>query len=480
MQAEFLNSFYQTLLQVEDYYNFLINDYINCRSYDRNQVIYQYRDRGNKYNLVWDFFISPMQAESFKLRHLSEVSFFKEWLYLKTNSDIITQLAGIREFIAVMNTRNVHKVSQHNYYECYGICMILFNIINRYYISIKKDSKPAPYNLLRLAFFYCLTFHKYHLGWDKLKSVDVLSNFARMNDYFGRETITMLFDAGIMNAIGIKFIYIWAMQKCYNILPIIPIKLHYHTNARMMHQNQTVGGVTEDAMETPFFDCFKLGEAYADQILQKYEELVESNNSLILHTELEVEVTEICKHLIIDVMKNDSINYMQFLNKTIQIEKFDGVNIVTPPYIPAPIYYTYLLKRIGLSDEKISLLKHREDSTNIPLVKYEIRVDDILGEKIKYSDDTYYTLKNRHAQTDASFRDMVLMVDENKNLHSILITGNHLYPIKKDVEWTGLFYGILCRVTLHDFRNIMYEDRLILAVFGISETYDNVLFNSEN
>ncbi len=480
METELLNSFYQTLLQGDDYYNYLLSDYINCRSYDRNQVLYQYRDRGNKYNLVWDFFISPAQAEGFKNRHISEVSFFKEWLYLKTNHDVAIELAEIIKFIDFLNSRNVHRVAQHNHYECYGICMILYNILNRYYISIRKQTKPTPYNLLRLTHLYSMTFSKYHLDWDILKSVDILSNFARMQDFFEKDTITLLIDADIKNLEGVKFMYIWAMQKCFNILPSISIRLHYLTNAMMMYQNQTVGGVTEDALETPFKECYKLGESYADQILQKYEELIEYTDSLIDPNQLKEEVSELCKDLIEDVMNNDSINWMQFLNKSIQIEKFDGTHIISPPYIPAPIHYTYLLNKIGLASYEISNLQEREESLMSPLVKYSIRVDNILGKRIEYGAQTNFALYNSRIETLAMFRDMILMVDESKNLHTIIITGNNLYAIKKDIDWTGLFYGIPCKVIVYDFPGRLFEDRLILTVFGISESYDITLFNTEN
>lgn len=478
MEKDFLNSFYQTLLQGEDYYNFLLRDYINCRSFDRNQVIFQYKDRGNGYKLVWDFFISPMQAEGFKNRHSSEISYFKEWLILKTNNNFIVEFADLHKYLHSLNLDRVINVSRHNYYECYGICMILFELLNKIYISGRKETNLSPYKLLQLAFFYSMTYSRYHLNRDTLKSVDVLSNFARMHDYFGNDTIILLLDAGITNAIGVNFLYIWAMQKCYDILPIVPIKSRYHTNARMMHQNQTVGGVTADAFETSFMESCNFGQQIADSILQFYETKVDINEYLVDEDLFSEEISSISGFLIKNALSEVSINWMQFLNKTIQVEKFDGVNIVTPPYIPAPIHYTYLLKRIGLSNEQISNFEEREYSGTIPLVKYRIRVDDILGKTIEYSDRTFYKLNERGETTNASFRDMILMVDENKNLHSIVLTGNHLYPIKKDIDWTGLFYGVPCKVTLHDFRNILYEDRLIIAVFGISETFDTSLFSS--
>lgn len=471
MNTEFLNSLYQTILKGEDYYEFLINDFTNCRSHNRNQVVFQYKDRGNKCNLVWDYFISPLQADNFKNRHSSEVSFFKEWLFLKLNHDIILQLADLKNYFELLNTDKAVRVSQHNYYECYGICMILFDLLNKTYMS---NQKFIPYNLLRLAFFYSMTFSEYHLDRDILKSVDVLSNFARMHDYFGKDTIALLLDAGIANPVGVKFIYIWAMQKCYEILPPVHIKLHYHTNARMMHQNQTVGGVTEDKMETSFMDCYRLGHFYADKILQSYESKLEVNGFVIDPEMLSQEFTSSINHIIKSILSNPTIRWMQFLNISIQIEKFDGIHIIKPPYIPSPIHYTYLLRNMGLDDEKISSLEVRKESNN----KYNIRVSDIFGMNIEYSDETRYRIKDRYVDTDPSFRDMILMVDQNKDLHSIVITGNHLYPLKKDIDRTSLFYGIPCRVLLHEFRHVFYDDRIILAVFGVSESVDSTLFNS--
>lgn len=480
MDINLVNSFYDTLLQGEGYYNILVREYVNCRSFDRNEVIFQYPDRGNKYNLVWDYFISPVQAESFRERHSAEFSYFKEWLNLKTNNGIIIQLIELRKYIELLNSEKVLKVAQHNHYECYGICMMLFELLNKCYISTRKKSNQVPYCILRFAFLYSMTYSKYHLNWDVLKSVDVLSNFARMHDYFGKETIILLLDGAITNLVGVKFMYIWAMQKCYEILPDIYIKLHYHTNAKMMHQNQTVGGVSGDALETPFYDCYKLGEGYSAQILQSYEDTTEVNGFFIEDDILSEEMSNTFSIIFKDNLNNASINRMRFLNKTIQIEKFDGKHIVTPPYIPAPIHYISFLKEIGLQEDHISKLKVREEAFSMPFVKYSIRIEDILGKPIEYSEKTYFILKNKGIDTDAFFRDIVIMTDENKNLHSILITGNHLYPIKKDIDWTGLFYGIPCKVIMHDFGNKMYEDRLTLVVFGLSETCDKTLFNSEN
>lgn len=247
-----------------------------------------------------------------------------------------------------------------------------------------------------------------------------------------------------------------------------------------MYQNQTVGGVTGEVMETSFMDCYKLGHLYADQILQSYENILEVNEYVIDPEILSQELICTINYITKNIMADSSIKWVQFLNKSIQIEKFDGIHIIKPPYIPSPIHYTYLLKKMGLEDEKISSLEVREESNKIPSIKYSIRVADILGMDIEYSNETYHTLKNQNVNTDASFRDMILMVDESRNLHSIVITGNHLYALKKDIDWTGLFYGIPCKVTRHDFSNILYDDRIILAVFGIYEYYDSTLFNSEN
>ena len=480
METNFLDSFYRTLKQGEEYYLYLIQDYINCRSYYKNQVIFKYRDRGNKYNLTWDFLIAPMQAEGFINRHSSEISFYKTWLCLKTHNTMSLSDENLSLYIEHINKIHIFKIAQHNSLECYGICMILFELLNRVYINQKviiTNAIPTPYSLIRLATLYALTYSKYHIEYDVLKGVDILSNFARMQDYFGSNTILTLSDAGQMNFVITKFIYIWAMYKAFTIWPMT---LHYHTNARMMHQNQTVGGVTKDAFETSFEDCCLIGENNADKILQKYEEDIELKGFLIEPNSLNDEISIFLPSLVRDCILNEQINYMQFLNKSIQIEKYDGKDIVKPTYIPAPIHYSFLLKKIGLNDNQISSLEIREDSNAIPLIKFKIRAfDGIFGESIHFSFITYCKLSQKGIGRDPKYRDIVLMVDENKNLVFISLVGDNLYPIKKDIDWTGLFYGVPCKVVSYDFPNKFYEDHLLITVFGISEDVDNSIFNND-
>lgn len=481
MFSDFKQRLYQTILD-NDYYSHLIRDFSNCRSHERNQVVLQFRDRGNKFDLVWDYFISPNQAQSFINKHMLETSFYKQWLYFRLNNGISYFYDSIQEYVKYLNSSDVVAIAQHNYKECYGICMMLFELLNKFYICNRNyshnlpDSKP--YNILRLATFYSLTFSKYHLEWDTLKSVDILSNFARFQDILQEVAITTILDTNnLINPVGTKFMYIWAMQKCFEIIPnYIPIKLHYNVCARMMHENQTVGGVTQDSLETPFGDCIKLGLVFGDTILQTYEEKIETLGYIVENDDVNSELEYLIATTIKLEIKNTSINYLQFLNKSIQIEDFDGKKIVKPPYRSVSKHFSYFLKEIGLSDSYINDLQFQEEATN-SIYKYSVHVDNIIGKPIEYSFDTYGKLYRSGHEKTPHFRDMVLMLDEYKNLVAILLTGNNLYTIKKDIDWTGLFYGFPCTIMSYDFPNTLSGDRLHIALFGASETFDEVLFD---
>lgn len=201
---------FNTLLSNGDYHSQILTDFINSRSHIRNQAVIQLRDRGNKYDIFWDFYISPNQANSFILKHRDEYSFYKLWLSCRTNIAISELTDEILKYVLASNSSEIAKLAQHNYRECYGICMILFELLNKLYISDCQNSdcqdNAKLYDIVRLTSFYCMTYAKYHIEDDVLKSVDILSNFARMQDLFERIAFNILLDVPIPG-IGMKYIY---------------------------------------------------------------------------------------------------------------------------------------------------------------------------------------------------------------------------------------------------------------------------------
>lgn len=469
---------FNTLLSNGNYHSQILADFINSRSHIRNQAVIQLRDRGNKYDIFWDFYISPNLANSFIQKHQYEYSFYKLWLSYRTNIDIYELEDELLKYVLASNTSEIAQLAQHNSRECYGICMVLFELLNKLYIYNARISeceyKINPYNIVRLASFYSMTYAKYHIESDVLKSIDVLSNFARMQDLYESITLHTLLDI-IVPGIGMKYMYIWAMYECCNILPPIGIEYHYFSNALMMHQNQTVGGVVEDALDNSFNECILLGHNYATSILTKYEDDFDVNGKLIIVDQLAEETKTILNCICKLEVNNPTVKQQQFLNKVIQFEDFDGSNIVEPPYISSSLHYSLFLEKIGLSKTQIDQLNIREDKSSF--WKYSIHIfDEVYGKPIAYSNETYGIFFRTHKNTKAIFRDITLSLDEKKNVISFALSGQ-LYPIKKDIDWTNLFYGIPCAIVSYEFPQKLLEDRLVIAVFGGSESYDKTFFD---
>lgn len=265
------------------------------------------------------------------------------------------------------------------------------------------------------------------------------------------------------------------MYECCDILPLIGIEYHYFANALMMHQNQTVGGVVDDPLDNSFEDSIILGHSYASSILSKYEDNLEMDSKLINADSLEEETRTILSIICQLEQENNTIKNQQFLNKVIQFENFDGLHIVEPPRILSSLHYSSFLERIGLSENQIKQLNLRKDVS--PFWKYSINVfDEVYGKPIVYSSKTNGILFRAQKNTNAIFRDITLLLDEKKNVISFSLSGQ-LYPIKKDIDWTCLFYGIPCAIVRYEFPQKLFEDRLEVAVFGGSEAYDKTFFD---
>ncbi len=478
------NSLYSTIHN-SNYYDILLNDYISCRSSVSNRLVFQLRDRGDKFDWVWDYNYVLNQSESFKNRHSNETSFFKTWLELRMNPLFISCYEEISTMLKSLNCYDILRVAKHNYLECYGISMLLFEIINRVFFcnEIRRergDNKINPYQFVRLSALYSLTYLKYHSDRDNLKSVDILSNYARMSDVFQEDYIAVLFDVPQPNAAYRFYSYIWAMEYCFKVLPMhMPFKLNYHTCARMMYQNQTVGGVTEDSLETPYSDCIQLGEVVSNSILSVYEETMESNGELIEPSLYNSKISEMLSKIVANEITNANFGNMQYINKVWQIEAFDGATLIRPEYRSAPIHYSCLIQNMGFSKEYIDDLEVMPCDDRLPNMAFKVYVSEQIMEKtINYSDETYCKLHQINKTDEIPrFRDLVLILDNNHNLSYIGLTGSHLYAIKKDIDWTNHFYGIPCIITSYDFTNRLYEDRLQIAVFGNSQSVDEFLFD---
>lgn len=480
---DFSQQLYSTISN-SAYYESLLADLFNCRSDISNRVLFQFRDRGNKFDFVWDYDYSPNQSNGFKLRHSQETSFYKTWLQIRMNPLISFSIDDVKECLLSSNSELILKLAQHNYRECYAIAMILFEVINRVYFQQVTYSKSDifyanTYELIRIMTLYALTYAKYHSERDVLKTVDVISNYARVFDVFKNQSLITLFDAKYPNGAGVKFVYIWAMMFCYKQLPTyIPIKLHYLKCARMMHQNQTVGIVVNDAMETSFSDCQIIGQQVTNLLLSYYEDEIISNGFLIDYDKYNNEIEYLKKEVATLEIKEESFCRLQYLNKIIQIEDFNGCEICRPTYKPAPIHYTFFLKQLHISEENIQKIQLRPECIGTD-IRYSIFIQEpLLGKTIMYSNTTYHKLDKMNQDNTPSFRDVVLFLDEKQNLITIMLTGNHLYAIKKDIDWTNLFYGIPCIVTTYDLSNTLYENRLQISVFGNSQAIDEVVFDT--
>lgn len=86
-----------------------------------------------------------------------------------------------------------------------------------------------------------------------------------------------------------------------------------------------------------------------------------------------------------------------------------------------------------------------------------------------------------HRRTDLyeapMFFSIIIEVDDEDGVMSVFIRGMHLYALKKDIDWSHLFYGFPSVVTqMMDANN--FNNGLLISFLGAKDFMDTTYFDS--
>lgn len=244
-------------------YEELIALTLTTRLKDRVRDVGALKDRGNRFRHYQLFSYDINKMYNLVYSHIENESFFPsmylDWLLFEIGA--ITNPTGMFYTLRLLLKDGLYqKIIEKNRYECYGFCQSILVILDLYY------PKRNGLNLLshvKLAINGIVTYLYYHKGINILWDTELYSSYARIFDLFIDYSQTILWTNGAGSFP--LYSYCYGMYEAYECAPIEhPYKIEYWKNVLMMQQNQTVGGVTGDAMEAKLDKAILCGKQQFD------------------------------------------------------------------------------------------------------------------------------------------------------------------------------------------------------------------------
>lgn len=424
---------YQTLLQKEpkDYVP-LIDLLVNTRITDEYKTLAVMRDRGQKADYVQTYYYDIWQIINIVNENSEKgtwfASFYLSWLLYETDVTQNNLSISFKVLCLLVEDNLYRRIIENNRYECYGFCMSLLTILDKCFILKSKDDKR--YVLLKLAQEGIVSYIYYHKGINLLWDAEILSSYARLFDRYLGDMTMILTSSGIGSYA--QYSYCFGMYEAFKCCPVeCEYKIEYHKNALMMQQNQTVVGVTGDAMDASFWDAISIGE---EQFLSFTIRMLQYN--IVKGTELQG-IQSYIEQLNLSynerIKKEKGFENIKCLERFFQIEPYDKYGYIKPPYKRTSINFKKILKDIGVEESSCA---KRELSDGTILLRTEIL--SLYPQFHQWHDSN---------KIDNSLIIFVrLIIRDDESTQSISILGVNMYELYIDVSRTGLFFDIPCVV----------------------------------
>ena len=265
---------YQTLLykQSEDYLPF-IDLLVKTRYSNEYKMCAIMRDRGSKVDYIQTYYYDTEQVWKLVNRFIENGQWFSSvylsWVLYETDLVQNKLLYRFSLFCSLVESNLYRRIIENNRYECYGFCMSVLVLLDK--IFLLKFHSNQKCILLKLAVECLISYIYYHKDENALWDAEIYSSYARLFDIYRVDMTAILME----NNIGsyAQYSYCYGMFEAFKSCPVeTSFKLEYHRNALMMHQNQTVVGVTSDPMDANLTDAVSLGEQqflrFATKMLQ--------------------------------------------------------------------------------------------------------------------------------------------------------------------------------------------------------------------
>lgn len=407
-----------------------------CQNQDKKRTIAAIRDRGRKKTILTLPWYSPYRINTlFSENYWGQIgNYYITWLkfYCLGNDDNISELSRV---LYDFSDRNIlDRVLLNDRSHCLGAALCLTELLDRLVVySTRHDFHGAISPVLKYALLSLLVYLATYKGQDPLMDSQLFAILGRMCDICNGEIVGVVLANGITNPALVDDLYVYSMYSASQSAQDVWTKTEYFRNALMMHQNQTVIGVTEDHMDESYIDSVNLGVSAFNTLVFSMSESFRTGNCVLSSTEkMNVENA-------VEFINSSSFDSQELSNikALCIIHSFDRCHsdFPTVEYVKNSIDSFY--KQIGLKgtpEEKRNVdgsyfvqLKNRQDCTLEP---------DILWLNISFGEDR-------------------------------MITGIgircffHGYELKKQIDKTNMFHGFVCQVTMVEFSTSPQEIMLM-------------------
>lgn len=412
---------------------------------DDGQIIALRRDRRNKIVLLTrpEYDINGIQ-KLFKNDLYKFDSYYLTWLKFYTLGQDFELPILMSVLKAMQDVNMLDCVMLTDRMQCLGVALCLCELADRFAINMNLPNYETIMSfLVGYAFFVIMIYIATYKGEDSLKDTELLAIQGRLCDLHKSRLVPMFINCNMTNMAFIDDMYIYCMYSASQSSPNVFLRTEYFKNALMMHQNQTLVGVTKDQMDESFIDSINIGFGCMNQLIEKMTMLYKSGH-LSIPAKTLCDIDSGLEKIIQSSLKDMSRNNIKSFCLIHQVKQYDGhsnANILKP--VPARCSLDKFLKNIGVSH--------------------------INGVKLKGEKEIKVMLKNGDdCHINNNIYSILISWDDNDNLQGIKIScTNGGHELKKRIDRTHIFYGFVCQISLCDLNHA--PQTIILSPFLVND-----------
>ena len=390
------------------------------------------RDRGMKTAiLTWPQYNTNGILNLFNKEFSKFDSYYLTWARFYTIGQDYELPTLVSVLKSMQDVNMLEKVMLTDRMQCLGIALCLSELIDRFSIDTKSlCNEPVMFYLVEYAFFAISIYLATYKGADVLKDAELFAILGRICDLHKKILISLLINCGIMNLALIDDMYVSCMHLASQSAPNAFLRQEYFRNALMMHQNQTVGGVTTDHMDESYLDSVNLGISCMNEIVDKQSKRFRANEMVIPENEMD-KIDAGVQRIIQSSLNNPARNNIKALCIVSQIHKY----------------------RVG-EEVKVPLPTHVK--SNLDTFLQNVKAISTYETTCSDGDSKKCILRNgENCNVDVRISSLIITWDESRNIQAIkLYCTTDGYKLKKEIDRKNIFYGFVCRTAFCDLMHL--------------------------
>jgi len=427
-------------LSFNDKLELLLEEILSIQNKYKTGIIFVHKDRGENlnYHQKFCFDIETLMNNILSKENWSIKSSYKDWLlYEATGNNFLF----LEKLLGICNQSIYDKVPimKESYLECYGSLYALFVILEQNRLGVVKLESEV--DILHRLYLCFSIYRRYHIGKNALNDSEIYANMGRVARFCKKSLVVAITNSGLSNPLP-QYLHMYFFLMASRLAPIeTGLKYDYHATAFMMHQNQTVDGVTGDAYEIPWNDVEIVIGNYVEMmcnyserryLIEKYDEYQK------------VSLKSSAKDSIYrDRKPNEQVRLFDIYN---QLEDYSKVGFRKEPFMPFYFSVADFLANIG--EEHYTITDERE-SFDTELCDGRIFVE---------CSNLFYF--GEHSFDGVPIYMMNIGIDKNRNLTDICLYVGGMpkekFEMLSDIKKKRTLFGIpFFPMTLMEPNNLM-------------------------